>query len=767
MPLLNRLLIGAVVLFHVSPALAAEPASPAKEGGEGSPPLPVLERTSGGVIFRWDLQKDRAELRLQQADKPFWQGPLLPSFWLKDAAGDRQFIKAKAVGTTRESKVGQPPDDQHGELALVLEGKGRGLLCWEAAEAGIIFRRLEVQWDAKPPAVVAMYFGMAQLSAEEQVMVPTLERPFWPRWQADGYCIPSAKGSPIQSFFRRWDFGHANIPLGSFGPAMGTPYAAAYPRPLFSAAMGSNEGWVAMGPGAIPDAALTLQIRSSTAALEWLYREDLWPGDAQPRRVWQEPLRLFWAPRAWDAYARLFDSFGPFPAVRAIHQQGHWNSWGNFKRGQMNLRDLADRAADDFRSPILVLDAGWETSPSDGIPNHKTFPRFEEDLKYIQEKGLGVGFWQAIGWVREPEKLGLGPADLLCGADGRPRRVTWCMGLDSADASYCLDPASAPARAFLRERTQRVMKQYHPRLLKLDFGYGLPGPDVAASRDPAMRGERTTCSLMQAIVESAREIDPDVTIQYYGIHPLMRPVTDMVTLDDLGDAGGKEAAGHAQWSVWSALAGLQGTAINASSGYDWQSDAEILLDTAVIGAPGAILPLPPGKEPPATMSTWCPPGAIAHRQALARWHRRQVGWRPLWLNSEAGSLKSDPQLRCFGRLETDGGKQMLTALALRDEGKQSLSAKDLPGVHWQGRWAIISRDWKDIYTASTLACIPFDGGWLQLPRREKPSRVTAVFLDGQEPAADWKWKQGSLRLDVRPMDSARPLLGLLITTSER
>ena len=730
---------------------------------ETSRPLPVLERTSGSVVFRWDLQKDRAELRMRHAASPFWQGPLLPSFWLKGAMGERQFIKAKAVGIPAgdhplagERNAGQPKDGQQGEVALVLEGLGRGLIRWEAAETGIIFRHLEIQWDAKPPDLVALYFGMAPLNAEEQVMVPTLERPFWPRWRADGYCIPSAKGSPIQSFFRFWDFGHANIPLGSFGPAMGTPYAAAYPRPLFSAAMGGNEGWVAMGPGALPDAALTLQIRSGTAALEWLYREDLWPRPAQRRRVWAEPLRLFWAPRAWDAYARLFDSFGPFPAVAAIHQQGHWNSWGNFKRGQTDLRDLADRVAGDFRLPILVLDEGWETSTSSGIPNRKTFPRFEEDLRYIKSKGLGVGFWQAIGWVHEPEKLGLGPADLLCGADGRPRRVTWCMSLDGADASYCLDPASPRARAFLRERTQRVMKQYGPRLLKLDFGYGLPDPDVTASRDPALRGERTAYALMQTIVQSAREINPDVTIQYYGIHPLMRPVTDMVALDDLGDAGGKEAAGHAQWSVWSALAGLQGTAINASSGYDWQYDVEILLNTAVIGAPGAVLPLPVAKE--SALS----PGAIAHRQALARWHRRQVGWRPLWLNSEAGSLTSDPQLRCFGRLETAGGKQILSALALRDEAKEGLAAEDLPGVHWEGRWAIISQDRQDIYAASTLACIPFDRGWLELPRAEKPARVTAVYLDREEPAADWQWKQGSLRLDARPRAGGRPLLGFLI-----
>jgi len=432
---------------------------------------------------------------------------------------------------------------------------------------------------------------------------------------------------------------------------------------------------------------------------------------------------------------------------------------GDFRRGQTDVRDLADRLAGDFRLSILVLDDGWETSRSSGIPNRKTFPRFEEDLKYIKAKGLGVGFWQAIGWVHEPEKLGLGPADLLCGAEGHPRRVTWCMGLDSADASYCLDPASARARAFLRERTQRVVKQYDPRPLKLDFGYGLPGPDVAASRDPALRGERTAYTLMQTIVDAAREINPDVTIQYYGVHSLMRPVTDLVSLDDMADAGGQEAAGHAQWSVWSGLAGLQGTAINASSAYDWQHDVEILLNTAVIGAPGAVLPLPVGKQPA------LPPEAIAHRQALARWHRHQVGWRPLWLNSEAGSLKSDPQLRCFARLETTGGKQVLTALALRDEAKQSLSAKDLPGVHWEGRWAIISQDRQDIYAASTLACIPFDRGWLELPRTEKPSRVTAVFLDREEPAAHWYWKQRSLRLDARPVDSDRPLLGFQITTS--
>ena len=352
--------------------------------------LPVLERTSAARSSVRDLATEQAELRLPQATKPFWQGPLCLPSWLKGPAGDRQTHQ----GQGRRHYPGT--DDYHtkakrkrgslayaspwcggglrGDAALSGEGMGHGFLRWEAARressSGISEAR---EWGRQAAGVGGMYFGW-RLHAEEQVMVPTLRRPFWPRSQADGYCVPSA-GLSHPEFLPLLGFWPCEHPPGEFGPAMGTPYAAAYPRPLFSAAMGSDEGWVAMGPGTVPDAALTLQIRSSTAALEWLYREDLWPAPAQGSRVWSEPLRLFWAPVAWEAYARLFDSFGPFPAGHAIHQKGHWNSWGNFKRGQMDLRDLADRVAGDFHLPILVLDEGWETSPSSGIPNRRNTSR--------------------------------------------------------------------------------------------------------------------------------------------------------------------------------------------------------------------------------------------------------------------------------------------------------------------------------------------------------------------------------------------------------
>ena len=117
-----------------------------------------------------------------------------------------------------------------------------------------------------------------------------------------------------------------------------------------------------------------------------------------------------------------------------------------------------------------------------------------------------------------------------------------------------------------------MMRAFNPQLLKLDFGYGLPGPDVSAPRNPEFRGERLPYEFdVRIIVDAAREVKPDVTIQYYGIHPLMRPVTDVVALDDLGDAGGYEGEAHGEWSIWSALAAAQGSAIMASSGYDWKA----------------------------------------------------------------------------------------------------------------------------------------------------------------------------------------------------
>jgi hypothetical protein len=329
------------------------------------------------------------------------------------------------------------------------------------------------------------------------------------------------------------------------------------------------------------------------------------------------------------------------------------------------------------------------------------------------------------------------------------------MAADSlATSNSCLDPSSSRTREFLRRRTIDMMREYDPQVLKLDFGYGLPGPDVSAPRDPAFRGERLAFELLRIIAEAAREVKPDVTIQYYGIHPLMRPVTDLIALDDLGDGGGYEVEAHGQWSIWSALAAAQGAAIMSSSGYDWKADSEILLDTAVIGAPGSVLPLPrPGQ--PSLPESW-----ISHRQALARWYRRTAGWEPLWLNSDKGALGHEPAMRCFGRMEHIGKAACLTAVALRPQKPEGLEAKPLRGMRWEGRWAVISQDDEAIFASRKLACIPFDSGFLEIPLESRPERVAAVRFDREEAVSNWSFVNGKLRLEV-PLGSDS-LLGFLV-----
>jgi hypothetical protein len=650
----------------------------------------MLTVTRNGCTLRLDQRTGQAEL------DSLWTGTLYPAFWVV-AEGKHRLLTVR----------GEPVDG--GVVALDLDGHGTGRAVWRETPVGLDLAELSVELD---PAlrIVDMFFGASPLAAQEQTAAPDLEHPFWPDWRADGFCVPSGRPAPAKSFFRRWDLGHARLPLGSFGPAMGGPYAAAFPRPLYAAAMGGDRGWLVAGTGTVPDAALTLEVRSSSAALRWRYREDLW---GTGTRSWPVPLRLAWHRTAWDAYAAYFATF-PVPRRRPA-AFAVWNTWGDFRAGDTRLGEIA-RAAVDLECEVLAIDDGWETQVSSGAPDRARFPRFDADLAQARALGLRIGFWQAVGWIDDPAAVGLTDDDLLRGADGRPRRANWALDPRDPAQHYCLDPSSEGTRRFLTERTERLVRSYRPAILKLDFGYGLPGPDVAAPADPAWRGERLGHELYRIVVEAARRADPDVAIQLYGVHPLHLALTDILALDDMGDHGAVgEGQGHRQWSVWAALAGARGIAVNGSSGYQWDQDDEVLLDTAVLGAPGAVLPI---------LAAPVPAHRLAARRALNRWHRRTATWRPLWLDSEPGSLAAEPEVRSWGRLEPAPGGEILTALCLRSH------PADLPGFEVTGRWAVIAQDDVDIRAGTgRVAVIPFDAGRLVLPGGAECT-VTGDELEG-------------------------------------
>ncbi|MBZ0293651.1 MAG: hypothetical protein K8L99_13875 [Anaerolineae bacterium] len=696
------------------------------------------------LVFTWDIEGDWA--RLTREGKQVWAGSLLPALWI---ANDPQpiFCKARPISTDLS--------DDGGVIRLAFEGLGEGTLEVAPTTAGCEFKRLSIEWTSSPPAIISLYFGVGLLSEIQRTIVPQVDLPFWADWTSEGYCIPSAKGSPIQSFFRRWDFGYATLPLGNFGPALGTPYAAAYPRPLYCGSMGGDAGWLVFGPGAIPDAAMTLDIRSTSGCLHYRYREDLWTAPQDSVREWASPLRLSWSAQAWDAYAAHFATFETEP-VDPLHQSSQWNTWGEYKLDVFENRRLAQQVAEAVKPELFVFDDKWETYPSSGDVDTVRFPDFAGDVAYVQKLGMQVGLWQAVGWIDRPEEVGLTADDLLCGADGQPRRASWQMNPHEPHRThYCLDPSSERARKYLRARIERIVRTYDAVLLKMDFGYGLPGPDVAAPRDPAYRGERMAYTLYKIVADAARAVNPKITLQCWGLSPLMRPAYNMVALDDLGDAGNEEAIGHRQWSVWAALVGINGTAIMASSGYDWAAIPDILLDTAVIGAPGGIFAF---NAPEASV----PPSLITRLRALSLWHRRSTQWTPLWLNTESGSLHNEPLMRCWGRLENINGVQTLTALTLRDGDDKLSDMSQLPGYEWSGRWAIIAQGDRGIEEDSRIACIPFDDGSLQMPCPVRPNDVHVMIGWEETSYACWSWKDDLLTVTVDPDLDLEQLTGFLI-----
>lgn len=712
-------------------------------------PSPAFSVSTATHRFDWDLVSDRASLRRSSGDE-IWSGSLLPLFWLTDRHGRAGTLKPTVNAAS--SRI----HDTDAELAIELGSLARGRLVVSSFSNTLKLERLELTWtDSPPPAINALYFGASVLTPAERTAVPTLDLPFWPDWRAEGFAVASAKTNPMQSFFRSWDFGHTNIALGSFGPAMGTPYSAAFPRPTYAACAGGRHGWICFGAGSVPDAALTFQVRARSGAIEWRYREDLWGTGGSATRVWENPLWFCWGDDAWTAYR---DYFRLFPAIEkpASHQKTFWGTWGDFRLNEFEWRSSIDRAVDQMEADLICIDDPWESLKGSCRPHPRRLPTFDADVARAHQRQLGLGIWMPIVWIEDYAAEGLTIDDVLLNRDGQPVRSNWAVDPRDPQAYFCLDPSSANARRFLRERTRRVMHDYRPRLLKIDFGYGVPGPDACAPRDPACRGERLAWTLAQVIAEAAREIDETVTVLGYSLHPLWAGVQDQVSLDDLGDAGMHEAAGHGQWSVWAALAGDRGVALMGSSGYLWEADADVVMNSAILGAPGANLPrtLPDGSPLPAER--------LARRRAVFRWHRRTTKWHPLWLDSAPGDLRTEPATRNWGRLEPIGQTLALTALALRDPSPSALAASELRGLTWTGRWILIAQENASVFTAPELALIPIAAGTLSLPRAHSPRDVRLVFGSFDEPYDRWRWADGMLHLEVDASVVAQPVLGLLL-----
>ncbi|MHA4809453.1 alpha-amylase family protein [Flavitalea flava] len=724
---------------------------------------PAVEKpftyTQNNFVFEWWLNADSARVIHLPNRSVIWQGSLMPSFWLQ-VNKQKVFVKAtmnKQKGTEAAAEGGADTGTGFVNLELRIGPYGRGHLGISKETWGIRFTDLSVEWLNTPPAIIEMYFGASDEAVKRSSVWPTWDRPFLPDWQSFGFCVPGAKGGTPQSYFRMWDFGQANIALGNFGPSMGTPYGAAYPRPLLFAGMGSDEGFVAIGAGSIPDAAMSLHIQSTKGCFQYVYNEDIWGALPGKTRKWAEPLRLGMGGNAWEAFKQYYRSFPAKGPGTTAAPQSVWNSWGMWGQKKYLTRPIADFAK-SVGAKVLVFDDPWEESQGAGKPNLKKFPHFFEDIAYARENGVDIGVWETVGWITDPFAYGLTKDDLILDRNGRPCKANW--NFDPTEESYfCLDISSGRVREFIKNRTLGIMKTVKPAVIKLDFGYGLPSPSMGIARDPRYRGERMAHELTQLIAATAKSVNPQVTIQYYSISPLWMNNIDLVAMDDQGDLWYEIARGHQEWSLWGSLLSDKGITLGGSSGYKWELDDEVVLNTCILGPPGAVLSIYQKDELPVESKYF------NHRLAIDRWFRKTIAWNPLWLDSRIGDFSAPPKMNCWGRMEKTGKDSVLTSLILRGSSAgnslqhstkiQSLESpgnnrrnERLASLKWEGRWGLLSQDDQDIFSTTRLAIIPFDAGTITLPYPVKPVSISQLNRAGETLFDKWEWKDGSLTIRI-------------------
>ncbi len=687
---------------------------------------------NGNLVFEWDIYHDKAKASVASTKATVWQGSLLPAFWLS-VNKNLCYIKASVI---HDSLI----QDKTHRLELSLAPYGKGWLMVSEQEQGVRFSELGIEWYNQAPAISEMYFGTSAVATDSAGVSPVWEKPFMGDWQSFGFCVPAAKGGTPQSFFRMWDFGQANIALGSFGPSMGSPYGAAYPRPLYFAAMGSNDGYVAIGSGSIPDAALSLRITATRGCFEYVYREDIWGAIPGKKRIWKDPLCITLGENPWMAFKKYYDFFPARSTVNPFAQKAIWNTWGIWRQKKYIIRPITG-FAQKIGAELMVLDDPWEQSQGAGRPSLARFPHFMDDITDIRDKKLSPGLWEAMGWISDPFSQGLSEKDLILNRRGKPCKANWNFD-PFAESYYCLDISSEKARTFITERTIRIMKTVSPALLKLDFGYGMPSPSMGVPRNPAYRGERFSAELLKLIARAARSVNPNVVIMYYGISPLYIEDMDMVSLDDQGDLWYEVPRGHQEWSIWASLLSDKNIAISGSSGYEWEQDDEVILNTCIIGSPGAMLPVY-GKDEQPIADRY-----LNRRLAINKWYRKTLSWMPYWINSSLGDFNRPPRLNCWGRMEKIGRDTVLTALALREEDKDKIRDERISQMKWSGRWALIAQDDRDISASQALALIPFDPGRISLPCPSKPGSITRLGMQGETAFDDWEWTNGILTIKV-------------------
>ncbi len=640
-----------------------------------------------------------------------------------------EFVLADAGGRTILRSPLQPAVEATGRPS---PGPGR----YVEHEAG--GSRLRVRYEGvndRDELRIALRFESTRIAIEEATYAPAddaaVVRIAWfAGWDGDaliaaavaGVCvIPGGRQDPETAIFPTAALEDHRFSVGAFGLDVGTYHQQwALPHYLVVA---YNDGAAASGAaciglGAAPAGSALVRVHRGRFSYEINVRGDLWPHCRGPEPVrFVEPIVIAVAPEWYAAGLAYFDAlhdegYAPrrrvedVPAAAFLPQYDTWGDQGKRlcfleRFTEQLLREIyADFRASGLRSRLFVIDDKWEGRYGSLVHDPERFPHFTELLDEIRADGHEIGIWTAFPRCEDYEALGLTADAVLRTPDGAPfvqtqRNRSW----------YIFDPTNEAAAAHLRDRARHLIETYRPAMVKIDFGYEIPTPDVAAPHDLACAGERLFERFLEVVVGAVKEADPRVAVLYYCLTPLFARYMDLSGADDLWMSRGAYDAGFARRALLSSWCGAFGVVPYASSGYDWRSMREIWLDTAVIGTPGVIAPLA-GDE----YGEHLTPELAAIYNGLTRITRSNPLYRVRFFDDELADPAAGPRARTWARLED--GVPVVATLRPGDDGvarASGIAEADCPAV-------VASLTDDGIATSSSIGIVPFATGRVTIER---------------------------------------------------
>lgn len=582
---------------------------------------------------------------------------------------------------------------------------------------------------------------------------------------AAGVCvIPGGREDPEEAIFPTADLEDHRFSVGAFGVDVGT-YLQQWALPHYLVAVFNEgdapSGAACIGLGAPPAGSVLVRVDRGRFSYEINVRGDLWGNCRGPSPVrFDEPIVVAVAPDWYAAGIAYFDAlhdegYAPrrnpddVPAAAFLPQYDTWGDQGKRRAflerfTEQHLRDIyADLRASGLRSRLFVIDDKWEGRYGSLVHDAERFPHFAELLDEIRADGHEIGIWTAFPRCEDYEALGLTADAVLRNPDGSPfvyvqRKRSW----------YIFDPTNAAAAAHLAERARHLIETYRPAMVKIDFGYEIPTPAVAAPHDLAHAGERLFQRFLEVVVGAMKDADPRVAVLYYCLTPLFARYMDLSGADDLWLSRGAYDAGFARRALLSSWCGAFGVVPYASSGYDWRSMREIWLDTPVIGTPGVIAPLA-GDEYDERLT----PELAATYNGLTRITRRNPLFRVRFFDAELTDPAVGPRARTWARIEN--GAPVVVTLRPGQDG-----VARAPGIAQANCPAVIASLTDDgISETSSIGIVPFAPGRATVERSEPRRAIArARLLSGRVARFDaLRVEGGQLVVDVATHVDGEPV----------